>query len=129
MSEMKATYSAVLGLVLSNFRKAQSVEQGDMALRMGLSQASYSRLESGKATFSVDQMYQAAEALGLSVKEVIEELDRYSEHLKTGGIHVEPHIRSNTTKATKEKDSGHEVVSFVAGAALGALVIGILSKK
>ena len=130
MSNTKATYSAVLGFVLSNLRKERKIEQGDMAARMGLTQASYSRLEGGKSAFSVDQMYQAAEALDLSALKVIEELDKYSSHLESDGIPVEPQVRSNTTKAIKKtKDSGNEVVSFVAGAALGALVLGILSKK
>ena len=129
MINKKATYSAVLGFVLSNLRKERGIEQGDMASRMGLTQASYSRLEGGKSAFSIDQMYQAAEALELSALRVIEELDKYSSHLESDGVHVEPQVRSNTTKATQTKENSNEVVSFVAGAALGALVLGILSKK
>ena len=129
MDNTKATYSAVLGQVLSHLRKRKGVEQSDMAMRMGLTQASYSRLEGGKATFSIDQMYQAADALGLSGLQVIEELERYSSHLESDGVHVEPQIRSNTTKAAQKKNNGNEVTSFVAGAALGALLLGILSKK
>jgi transcriptional regulator with XRE-family HTH domain len=129
MRNTKATYSAVLGFVLSNLRKERGIEQGDMAIRMGLTQASYSRLEGGKSAFSVDQMYQAAEALDLSALTIIGALDKYSSHLESDGVHVEPQVRSNTTKATQTKNSGNEVVSFVAGATLGALLLKILSKK
>ncbi|WP_268817696.1 helix-turn-helix domain-containing protein, partial [Vibrio anguillarum] len=50
------SYSSILGVVVANKRKELGVEQSVLAENMGLSQASYSRLESGKSTFSVDQM-------------------------------------------------------------------------
>ncbi len=129
MDNQKATYSAIFGVVLSNLRKQKNLEQGDMAEKMGLSQASYSRLESGKSAFTIDQMYQAASALEMTGNEIIMEVDRYSSHLKEDGINVVSQIRGNTSKATQNKNTRNEMPSFIAGAALGALLIAILSKK
>lgn len=122
MYKKQATHSAILGLVLMNLRKQKGVEQGEIAKIMGLSQASYSRLESGKSTFSIDQMYQAASALGASGEEVITEVDRYSSHLKSDGVMVVPQVRRNTSQT-------NDITTFIAGAALGALLLTILSKK
>jgi len=131
LNKKQATYSAVLGVVLTNLRKQKSIEQGEIAKQMGLTQASYSRLEGGKSAFSIDQMYQAAAALGLSGKEVITEVERYSSHLKADGISVVPQVRGNTSQATQNSTnrSGNDITTFIAGAALGALLLTILSKK
>ncbi|OUS31933.1 hypothetical protein A9Q99_02235 [Gammaproteobacteria bacterium 45_16_T64] len=126
MNTSQTTYSAVLGVVLSNKRQLQSMEQGDMAARMGLSQASYSRLEGGKSAFSIDQMYQAATALGVSGEDLSNSLNITVSNLRANGVEVVPQVRGNTTQAKKQ---GLDVSGLVAGAALGALLISILSKK
>lgn len=126
MNTGQTTFSAVLGIVLANLRKEFGVEQGDMAVRMGVSQASYSRLETGKANFSVDQMYQAATALEVSGEEISRRLNRTIENLIANNISVVPQVRGSTTQAKQEAPG---VGQFVAGAALGALLIGLLSNK
>lgn len=126
MNTSQTSYSAVLGVVLSNQRRLKSMEQGDMAARMGLSQASYSRLEAGKSAFSIDQMYQAATALGVGGDVITNKLNNTVANLRANGVEVLPQVRGNTTQAKKE---GLDVGGLVAGAALGALLIGILSKK
>lgn len=126
MSIEQTTYSAVLGVVLANIRKRKGVDQKEMADRMGLSQASYSRLEGGKSAFSVDQMFQAATALGISGDELNRQLSATIMHLDTNGVTVVPQLRGSTTQAKDEAVGlGHVIV----GAALGALLIGLLSKK
>ena len=127
MNFEQTTYSAVLGVVLANLRKSLSIEQADMAERMGLSQASYSRLEGGKSTFSVDQMFQAALALNLSGEELNRRLNNTVNQLKANGVLVVPQLRGNTTQAREEGNAG--IGHFLVGAALGALLIGLLSKK
>jgi len=126
MSSEQTTYSAVLGVVLANIRKRQGVEQKDMADRMGLSQASYSRLEGGKSSFSVDQMFQAATALGVEGDELNRQLNGTVLQLKANGIDVMPQLRGNTTQA---KEDGVGVGHVLIGAALGALLISLFSKK
>lgn len=126
MQEQLTSYSAVLGVVLASKRKQQGIEQGKMADKMGLSQASYSRLESGKSSFSVDQMFQSATALGLDHGELFQQLLETSTRLKEEDISVEPQLRGNATKS--KVDGNNQVGAFVAGAALGALLVGLVGK-
>ncbi|MFC3679100.1 helix-turn-helix domain-containing protein [Bacterioplanoides pacificum] len=126
MNAEQTSYSAVLGVVLSNLRKERRIEQGEMAARMGLSQASYSRLESGKSAFSIDQMYQAASALGIDESEITTRLNSTVIQLNANGVRVVPQLRGNTTQAKQESS---DVGNFIAGAALGGLLIGLLSRK
>lgn len=97
-----------------------------MAEHMGVSQPSYSRLESGKLAFSIDQMYQAAGALGISGDEITRTLNTYVSNLRANGVEVLPQLRGNATKAGQEDfDTG----ALVVGTALGALLISILGSK
>lgn len=125
MQNGKTSYSAVLGVVLSNLRKSMGIEQGEMAERMGLSQPSYSRLESGKSAFSVDQMFQAANALDVSLEELNTRLIQNIRQLQANDIKVIQPARGNTAKAQEQQN---EVGQILAGAALGALIFSILTK-
>lgn len=127
MTIEQTSYSAVLGVVLSNMRKRKGIEQGDMAKHMGLSQASYSRLESGKSSFSIDQMYQASDALNMDARELTNTLNDTVTRLQESNVAIVPQVRGNTTQA-KASASG-DVGKVVAGAALGALLIAVLSKR
>jgi len=126
MNTEQTSYSAILGVVLASLRKERFMEQGEMAERMGLSQASYSRLESGKSSFSVDQMFQAASALDISAEELNKRLNGTITQLESNQVKVVPQLRGNTILA---KEGGNEMGHLLAGAALGALLIGLLSKK
>lgn len=101
------------------------IEQGEMAERMGLSQPSYSRLESGKSAFSVDQMFQAANALDVSLEELNTRLIQNIRQLQANDIKVIQPARGNTAKAQEQQN---EVGQILAGAALGALIFSILTK-
>ncbi len=120
------TYSAVLGAVLASHRQIKGLEQGEMAERMGLSQPSYSRLETGASTFSVDQMYQAARALGVSGEEISSTLNNYIANLRANGTDVVPMPRGHKAKAGQD---GVDVGAMVFGAALGALIMGLAGRK
>jgi len=122
MNPSQTTYSAVLGVVLANQRQLKGLEQGEMAARMGLSQPSYSRLETGASTFSVDQMYQAANALGVSGEEITNTLNSYIANLRVNGTEV-----LLLPRGTKKDESS--VGAMVLGAALGALIMSIAGRK
>ena len=124
MSSEQTSYSAVLGVVLSALRKEAGLEQGQMAKNMGLSQASYSRLESGKSTFSVNQMFQAASALGVPREELFRRLNSTIAYLESSNVAVSAQPRVNNSQTQNESpDVGH----FIAGAALATFVIGLIS--
>ena len=126
MSSEKTSYSAVLGVVLSALRRERGLEQGTMAERMGLTQASYSRLESGKSSFSVNQMFAAAEALGVPRSEFLHRLNKTITYIEESNVEISANPAGN--KPNPEKQNS-DVGQFVAGAALAAFVIGLISRE
>ncbi|MGR5194916.1 helix-turn-helix domain-containing protein [Vibrio rotiferianus] len=128
MQDKMVSYSSILGVVVANKRKELGVEQSVLAEKMGLSQASYSRLESGKSTFSVDQMFECAKALGIAPDELFHSVVNTVNNLKESEqVSVQAQPRGNATKAKSE--GGSNVGTFIAGAALGALIIGLAGKS
>ncbi len=129
MSTKQTTFSAVLGVILAQLRRDLEIEQAEMAARMGLSQASYSRLEGGKSAFTVDQMYQASAALGMTPEQIHRQMASTLDQLKSNGMKVLPQIRGNSTFARSSATGAGKMGQFVAGAALGAILIGLLGRK
>ncbi len=122
------SYSSILGVVVANKRKELGIEQSVLAKNMGLSQASYSRLESGKSTFSVDQMFECAKALDIDPEELFHSVVNTVNNLQDSEqVSVQAQLRANATKAKSEGASN--VGTFIAGAALGALIIGLAGKS
>lgn len=128
MQDKMVSYSSILGVVVANKRKELGVEQSVLAGKMGLSQASYSRLESGKSTFSVDQMFECAQALGIASEDLFNSVVNTVNNLKENeDVSVQAQPRGNATKAKSE--GGSNLGTFIAGAALGALIIGLAGKS
>ncbi|PAJ73342.1 transcriptional regulator [Pseudoalteromonas sp. NBT06-2] len=127
MEQKLASFSSVLGIVIANKRKELAIDQGDFAALLSLSQASYSRLESGKSTFSVDQMFGCAKAIGVSITDLVSAVENTINQLEEKqDISVKIPPRGNANKA---KDPNTGLSTFVAGAALGALIIGLAAKS
>jgi len=114
-----------LGVVLSGLRQEKNIEQGEFSQLMGLSQASYSRLESGKSTFSVDQMFMAAKALDIENIELLDRLNNTIENLVNNDVEVFAQARKNSASADDSKVVGAALL----GAGLGALLVGLAGRK
>ncbi|MEZ9327467.1 helix-turn-helix domain-containing protein [Vibrio breoganii] len=128
MQDKMVSYSSILGVVVANKRKELGIEQSVLAEKMGLSQASYSRLESGKSTFSVDQMFECARALSIAPDDLFNSVVNTVNSLKESEqVSVQAQPRGNTTKA--KSGGGSNVGTFIAGAALGALIFGLAGKS
>lgn len=128
MQDKMVSYSSILGVVVANKRKELGIEQSVLAENMGLSQASYSRLESGKSTFSVDQMFECAKALRIAPEDLFHSVVNTVNNLQESEqVSVQAQLRGNATKAKSEE--GNNVGTFIAGAALGALIVGLAGKS
>ena len=128
MQDKVVSYSSILGVVVANKRKELGIEQSVLAENMGLSQASYSRLESGKSTFSVDQMFECAKALRIAPEDLFNSVVNTVNNLQESEqVSVQAQLRGNATKAKSEE--GSNVGTFIAGAALVALIIGLAGKS
>lgn len=60
---------------LKKIREKKNISQGELALKVGLSQAEVSRKESGVTSMDVKQLEIFAKALGVPVTELLEEYD------------------------------------------------------
>lgn len=125
MNTQSTSYSALVGHVVASFRQRAPKEQGELAQQIGLSQASYSRLEGGKAAWTIDHLMAVSGALGISVQDIIRVVEVRAEELRRAAdVNVVPAMRGNSQGA--ESGQGHG--AFLAGAALGALLATLISK-
>ena len=89
----------MLGRVIKAERGKQGIDQGAMALALGLSQSAYSRLESGEATMNVWQLRQCALQLGRPVAELMKVVERYEARIAEPGIEVVAERKTNPAAA------------------------------
>lgn len=126
MNQNLTTFSGALGAFVRSKRTELGLEQSDLAEKLGLSQASYSRIEAGKANISVDHMCQIAKALNIRYGDFLASYANYVERLEENGVAVVPAQRGNS-KGAEEQQQGNG--KMVLGAALGALAVAILSNR
>lgn len=127
MTERLTTYSALLGQIVGSLRQQRGLEQTVLADALGLSQASYSRLEGGKALWSIDQLMVAAQRLGVPVTEIIRILEQRAADLEAAAdVEVIAAGRANSRGGEARKDN---TGAILAGAALGALLTTLIMKK
>lgn len=119
MPKTTTTYSSIFGVIVAAKRKQLNLEQVNIAEKMGLSQASYSRLESGKSTFTIDQMFQCAESLNIPISELFDNLLNTIESTKKS---------DEIIIQAQERGIKNNTGAIIAGAALAALVIGLIGK-
>jgi transcriptional regulator with XRE-family HTH domain len=126
MNQKLTTFSGALGYFIRSKRTEMGLEQTDLANALGLSQASYSRIEAGKAIISVDHMCQVAKTLNISYPVFMSSFANYVEQLEKNGVAVIATQRGNS-KGAEEQQEGNGKMLF--GAALGALAVAILSNR
>lgn len=120
MSENLTTYSAVLGSIVANNRKILGKEQSEIANALGITQASYSRLESGKSSMTTDQIFLVSRTLEMQPSQLLAKVEGSVEALESSGYKVIPQLRGNQSD---------NVGKVVVGATLGALLMAILSNR
>lgn len=110
------TYSAIIGSVIKQLRESLSINQGAMAEDMGVSQAAWSKLESGKSTLTTAQLAKAADLLGIEANKIIQYSDQTVNDFKANGISV----------SYDNKEAESMGLMLLGAAAIGALVAVII---
>lgn len=113
------TYPAIVGCLLANSRKRKGLDQAKVAAAMGLSQASWSRIERGETALSVDQLHRAAEVLGENTWEVLRSADQAVSGLKRDGVEV---------RSLRAEEAVQQGLVLIGVAALAILVAKLISK-
>lgn len=114
------SYPAVVGSVLVKLRNQQGIRQGDLAQAVGVTQATWSRIENGSSALTIEQMGLAATRLGLLPSQISVLADQAVEQLQQRGVQVEP------TRSSVSIDSG---TALIGAAALGALIAAVFLKS
>lgn len=113
------TYNGIVGAVLRGRREQMGLEQAQIAQRLGLTQSSYSRIESGKTSLTLVQLSDMAPHFGLNPHSFIAQVERIKSDMERQGIVVSP---------DKEPGLGEGVTNILIGATLLAVVSQMLRK-
>lgn len=81
-------YRALVGRVIATHRARLGLQQPALASRLGIAQASLSRIETGQAVPSIEQLAMAADAFGITPAELLAEADRAAALVQARGWQV-----------------------------------------
>ncbi len=86
MPNVMTTYPAVVGAFLSIRRKELGLSQTQLATAVGLTVSTWSRIENGESALTIEQLAQAAQALGLTPGSLLQTIDTAITELHEKGI-------------------------------------------
>lgn len=114
------TYSAIIGGVIKQLREERSLNQGEMAAMMGLTQAAWSKLEAGKSTLNTAQLARCADNLQVEANQILRYADEAKSQAKETGM----------TVTYDKKEAENTGLMLLGAAAIGALIaVIILGRK
>jgi len=113
------TYPIIVGGIIKQIRETKGFNQREMAEKMDLSQASWSKIESGKTPISITQLWQASQILGENTSQILSYVDEAIKNIGAQGIKVD-----TSSKTNKESS-----LAILGGAALTLFIIAALRKK
>ncbi len=83
------TSSAVVGRVIAELRDLRNLKQGELANAVGVTQSTWSKIENGRSSITVDQLLRAATALQFRAHDVLAMTEDSIQNLQRNGIAVE----------------------------------------
>ena len=113
------TYNGIIGALLRRRREQLGLEQGTISQKIGLTQSSYSRIESGKTSLTLAQLSAISPHYSVRPADFIDQAEQVKMNMKRQGIDV---VEEPTTKVA----SG--VTNILIGAALLAVVAQLVKK-
>ena len=119
----ETTYQAVLGRLIAQKRKERNLDQEEMARRVGVSRSTWSRIEAGSSTLSLDQLAKAAGALGITMGELMLETDEIVRVLRQQDVEV----HDSRDQVRSARPGGAAAVAFLGGAVLGGIIAAMLA--
>jgi transcriptional regulator with XRE-family HTH domain len=101
-------YRALVGRVIASHRTRLGLQQPALAAKLGIVQASLSRIETGLATASIEQLAMAADVFRTTPAALIAEADRAAAIIEAQGWKV---VRSSGQAPTDWKPLGAVVLA------------------
>jgi transcriptional regulator with XRE-family HTH domain len=115
--EPATTYPAVVGGVLTQIRNQKSLRQEDLARAVGVTQTTWSRIETGQSNITVEHLRLAAGRLESEPNQILYYADKAVTELRTRGA-----------KVMGVHDDGNlkTAVAIIAAVTLAAIITSIL---
>ena len=85
---LQVSFAALVGGVIARRRKAQSLNQTELARVVELNQAGWSKIERGSVSLSLEHLSLVAPALGVAPGLVLEEVERVVRYVEGLGVQV-----------------------------------------
>lgn len=128
MNEMKpvTTYGAIVGAVLAQIRAASNLTQGDLAQAVGIGPSTWSRIEKGESSLSVDQLKLAADMLKTSPSHILKMVELAEAAAAEKGIKQESGSQFKWTTAAAAGAVAAGMLPIM-GSVLGGIVGSALS--
>lgn len=123
----ETTYQAILGRLIARKRQERGMDQEEMAQRVGVSRSTWSRIEAGSSALSIDQLAKAANALDVSLGDLMLEVDDLVRELRKQNVEV--HESREQVKSASAKAGGAAAVAFLGGAVLGGVITALLADR
>ena len=114
------TYPAIVGKVLTDLRAQRNMPQKDLAQAVGVTQANWSRIESGHTSVTLEHLRRAAQALDIPPAQILAIADQ---------TEVEASVQGVTIVDAKGVHDLHPGLILLAGAALGIFVTYAIMKS
>jgi transcriptional regulator with XRE-family HTH domain len=118
-SNLATTYPSIVGKVLTDLRSQRSMAQKDMAGAVGVTQATWSRIESGQTSVTLEHLRSAARTMEMRPSDIIALADQ---------TEMEAQFRGVSVMETKTVPQLHPGLALLAGAALGIFVTYAMMK-
>lgn len=116
----ETTYGAIVGSVLVIQRQSLGLDQGDVANQLGVTQATWSRIEGGLTPLTIEQLARAAEIFRLPASEIFRRVEQAISNLRIQGIAVQ---------YGSPRQLIQDGLPLIAAAALVVLVVAALNSK
>lgn len=111
------TYPALVGGVLARLRENAGLRQAELAARVGVTQATWSRIENGSSALTIEQLGSAASVLQVPAHYVLQLADDAASQLRAQGATIE------LNRDTGGLDAG---IALIGAAALGGLIAALI---
>ena len=126
----ETTYQTVLGRLIAQKRKEKEIDQEEMARRVGVSRSTWSRIEAGSSALNMDQLAKAASALGISLGELMLEVDDVVRELRRQNVEVHDSRDQASSPPFGAAGAGLAApVAFLGGAVLGGIIASLLAER
>ena len=116
------TYQTVLGAVITSFRSSASnepIKQADIAAAIGVTVSTWSRIERGESSISLDQLILATKFLNIKLSVLFEEVENITTQLLENGVKVT--VDKNTKNSWGMQLSNTQLIglSILTGSSIG----------